>query len=128
MIQVVAFVVGILLLQFQSELPALLWIALLPFILLALRLPRLRLLLCVCLGFLWALINAHGLLDRPLDPLIEGKDVYIEGVITSLPEQQKKRVRFQFEIKKLQYQDESHPSPGKVQLSWYRNASQLRVG
>ncbi len=125
---VVAFVVGVLIFQFQAELPALLWIVLLPFILLALRLSWLRLPLYVCLGFLWALINAHWLLGNPLDPLIEGKDAYVEGVIVSLPEQRGRRMRFQFEVEKLQYQDEQHLSPGKIQLSWYRNAPLLRVG
>jgi len=125
---VVAFVVGVLILQFQAELPALIWVSLLPVVFLALRFSWARLPLFCCLGFLWALMHAHWLLGSAIDPLLEGKDLYVAGVITSLPEQRGKRVRFQFDIETLQYQNKSHPAPGKIQLSWYRNAPLLKVG
>ncbi len=125
---VVAFVVGVLLLQFQTELPALAWGFLLPLLVVALRIARLRFLLFGCLGFLWALINAHLLLGSTLDASIEGRDLLAEGVIVSLPEQHGPRTRFRFEIEKLRYQGELYPAPGKIRLNWYRNAPQLRVG
>jgi len=125
---VVAFVVGVLILQFQAELPALLWVSLFPLFLLALRFSWLRVPLFCCLGFLWALAHAHWLLGSALDPSVEGKDVHVVGVMTSLPEQRGKRVRFKFEIETLQYQAKSYPAPGKIQLSWYRNAPLLKVG
>jgi len=127
---VIAFVVGVLSLQFQAELPALLWVSLLPLLLLALRLRFvwLRLLLFGCLGFLWALVHAHLLLGSALDPSVEGRDVDIEGVVVSLPEGGGQRMRFQFEVEKLRYQGASYPSPGKIQLNWYRNAPLLKVG
>ena len=125
---VVAFVVGVLILQFQAELPVLLWASLFPLALLALRLSWLRLPLFCCLGFLWALMHAYWLLGSALDPLLESKDVHVEGVIVSLPEQRGKRVRFQFKVEKLHYQDERYPTPGQIQLNWYRNAPLLKVG
>ncbi len=125
---VVAFVVGVLSLQFQAELPALLWVSLLPFLLLALRFTWLRLLLFCCLGFLWALMHAYWLLGSALNPSVEGKNVHVEGIIVSLPEGHGQRTRFQFEVEKLHYQGESYPSPGKIKLNWYRNAPLLKVG
>ncbi len=123
-----AFVIGVLLLQFQAELPALSWLFFLPLIFLALRFVWLRWLLFGCLGFLWALMHAHGLLDSALDPLIEGKDLLVEGVIVSLPEQRGQRTRFRFELEKLHHRGEHYPASGEVRLNWYRSAPLLKVG
>jgi len=125
---VVAFVIGVLILQFQAELPALNWIFFLSVIFLGLRFSWARLPLFCCLGFLWALMHAYWLLGSSLDLQLEGKDLHIAGVITSLPEQRGKRVRFQFDVETLQYEDKSYPAPGKIRLSWYRNAPLLKVG
>ena len=129
MIQIVVpFIAGILLLQFQADLPALSWLFLLPLILITWRVAWLRPLLFGCLGFLWALINAHWFLNSTLDPLMESKDLLAEGVIVSLPEQRERRTRFRFEIETLRFQGQSYPSPGRIQLNWYRYAPLLKVG
>ncbi|MCF6355902.1 MAG: DNA internalization-related competence protein ComEC/Rec2 [Candidatus Polarisedimenticolaceae bacterium] len=125
---VAAFVVGVLLLQFQIELPALWWFFSLSFLFFAFRLAWLRLLCFGCLGFLWALMQAHWLLGNALDPLMEGRDLLVEGVIVSLPEQRGQRTRFRFELENLHDRGEYYPASGTVRLNWYRNAPRLKVG
>ncbi len=125
---VAAFVAGVLLLQFQAGLPALWWILSLPLLFWAWRLAWLRLLVLGCLGFLWALVHAHGLQAGALDPLLEGEDLLVEGVVASLPEQQGLRTRFRFEVETLRHRDVLRLVSGTARLSWYREAPQLKVG
>ncbi len=125
---VVSFVAGIVFLQYQAELPALVWAGLIPFLLTTMHLRRFRWPVFFCLGFLWALLHAHWMLSSSLDPALEGEDVQLEGIVASLPEQLGPRMRFLFEVEKLEHQGTSYPSPGRVRLGWYRNAPVLNVG
>ncbi|HEC16078.1 MAG TPA: DNA internalization-related competence protein ComEC/Rec2 [Sedimenticola sp.] len=124
----VAFVAGVICFQQQAELPALAWAGLFPFLLAAIPLRRVRLPVFFGLGFLWALLHAHWLLSGSLAPALEGKDLDLEGVVVSLPEQRGRRLRFLFEVQGLRYEGVEYPGPGLVRLSWYRDAPALRVG
>ncbi len=115
--------------QWQTELPPLWWVIALPVLLYVFyRFKRLRLFLAPILGLLWALIHAHLVLSHTLDSNLEGKDLYIEGVIASLPDQTIERASFEFMVERLYLNDTEQSSPGRVRLGWYRNASQLITG
>ena len=77
------------------------------------------LLLSIGLGFCWASIVAHYLLAGALPIELEGQDVLVEGLVASLPEQQGRRLQFQFVPDRLHWQDQSRDVPGKLLLSWY---------
>ena len=83
----------------------------------------------VAAGFLWALLNARLLLQYELLPGDEGKSLYAEGVVISLPETNARSVRFNFRIDKLTYKGRPVASnPGKVRLSWYEGHELLQPG
>ena len=125
----ISFVAGVILLQNSVSLPNSGWLFISPlFMLFYWRFPCLRLPVVFCFGFLWALLYAHLLLDRSLPTALEGKDLVIEGVISSLPERQAQRLRFVFKIEQLNHQGSKYASPGLVRLSWYDGFTQVRVG
>jgi competence protein ComEC len=68
------------------------------------------------IGFTWAGMAAHARLADALDPLREGRDVEVTGVVASLPQPLDRGVRFEFDI-------ESHEPaarvPQRVLLAWY---------
>ena len=80
-------------------------------------------------GLLWTLLNAHLLLQRELLPGDEGKSLFAEGVVTSLPETDGRALRFNFHIDRLTHYGRPIDSdPGLVRLSWYQNRQALRPG
>jgi len=123
------FVVGVLAVQSQAQLPSIWWAVSLP-ILLALFYfaPRLRIGLATLLGFLWALLHAHMLLNHSLATELEGKNLYLEGVVVSMPDQTPERTRFVLEVEKLFLDEVEHASPGRIRLGWYRNAPRIVAG
>jgi competence protein ComEC len=123
------FVAGVLLLQWQTRLPPFWWVIALPVLIyLFYRFQRLRLLLVPILGLLWALLYAHLVLSHAVVSELEGKDLFIEGVIVSLPDQTPERTSFQFMIDRVYLDGVEQPSPGLVRLGWYRTAPQLQAG
>jgi competence protein ComEC len=95
----IAFLLGILAVQQLTSLPATGWLLLLPLCLgLAYFLPRLwRLPLFFIAGSLWAILFANHLLESRLDPGLEGKDLLIEGRVISLPQENQRGRRFDFD-------------------------------
>ena len=91
-----AFVVGVWLLQQQAHLPDLLWGALLlPAAATAWRLRRhvflaksLLILCAFAAGFFWAALLAHHRLSDALPPQWEGRDIELVGVVADLPKPQ----------------------------------------
>ncbi|MCP3868244.1 MAG: DNA internalization-related competence protein ComEC/Rec2 [Gammaproteobacteria bacterium] len=123
------FVAGVVLLQFQAQLPSWPWVLSIPLLLVCLwRLPRVTPLAAFALGFLWALADAHWSTGAPFPESMEGRDVQIEGVIDSLPERRSDGLRFYFEVDSLRFNDKSYPSPGRIQLSWYQTEQSLAPG
>ena len=128
----IAFVFGVLLLQFQPTLPPLFSLPLLlPLVILAWRyrshlaiqLPAI--LMC---GFLWASVMAHFAMQSSLPRALEGVDLQVTGVIESLPDVTAHRTRFWFHIEQISDAERRYSSPGRVQLSWYQNAPELAAG
>ena len=113
-----AFAAGAAALQLQADLPAVAWVALVVpcFAGLYWR-PKLAPLFTFTLGFLWAAGLAHLRMADWLAPELEGRDLDVVGVVSSLPAVGARAVRFEFEV-------ESQPGgarlPKKILLSWHR--------
>ena len=112
-----AFAAGAALLQLQASLPSPHWgwlILVLPGI--ALCEKRSLIPVALGMGFLWAASCAHWRMADWLSPGLEGRDLEVVGVVSSLPAQGERGVRFELEV-------ESAPErlPTKILLSWYRS-------
>jgi competence protein ComEC len=114
---ILSFASGVLFLQWQPELPAMAWfglLALLPFC----RHKALHLPAAFALGFCWALGLAHLKLADRLAPALEGTDIEVVGVVSSLPATGERGLRFEFEPESADV-----TLPGRILLSWYRSPS-----
>ncbi|MGZ8189604.1 MAG: DNA internalization-related competence protein ComEC/Rec2 [Methylococcaceae bacterium] len=75
------------------------------------------------LGVLWAILFAMIRLSDQLPESLEGVDVMVKGVIAGLPEQDDKRVRFDFIVS-----DSKERLPAKLRLSWYYPDQAVKAG
>ena len=82
-----------------------------------------RIVLFVMLGFSWAHLQAHHLLSRQLPESHIGKDIRIEGFITSLPLQTERMTRFEFKVTSVLLPADI-TIPDKLMLSAYHQAEQ----
>lgn len=107
---ILAFVLGVWLLQQQATLPPAAWsLVLLPAGALqyaVFRHPRLRrmaFLLCALLaGLFYAAAMAHGRLADRLPPEWEGRDIRLTGVVASLPQQEDRGERFLLDVEQVE--------------------------
>ncbi len=126
---ILLFVVGVVVLQWQPELPSLAWVLLVPLLVISLRYSHLvRYPLWFVCGLFWASINAYWMLSKELPASIEMVDLEAEGVIASLPEQHSRYTRFNFQIEQMTHNGDEVQSPGLVRLGWYDDAPEVRVG
>lgn len=131
---IIGLVAGAALLQYQSELPALRYLAAIMAVALLASVygRRLRSLsikipvyvLCgVALGFSWAGLYAQHYLAEELPREWEGRDVTLVGTIDSLPYYFEQGVRFNFAVERVLETGESSPAnpmiPSRLALSWY---------
>lgn len=120
---ILSFLFGVLLLHQLSSLPNIHWcwalisIVSLAFIPHHFRFSRIFILFL--LGFLYALLRAHWVLDVALPDNLQGKDVLVTGVVASIPVEGYRKRRFEFDIETLEYNKQRLPSIGKVRISWY---------
>jgi competence protein ComEC len=115
-----AFAAGVILLQQQATLPSPAWSGLLPLLgLLALRSRIFILPLAAVAGFVWAGAAAHVRIGDWLGTALEGRDLEVIGVVSSLPAVSERSVRFEFEVESAA----GERVPKKVLLSWYRSAA-----
>jgi len=113
-----AFAAGAALLQLQAALPPSGWgwlLLVLPAI--ALIEKRSLVPVALALGFLWASTCAHWRMADWLAPELEGRDLRVVGVVSSLPALGERGVRFEFDVESA----EGERLPKKLQLSWYRS-------
>src|SRR4051812_10606569 len=111
-----ALAAGAALLQFQAALPALGASIVVPvFALLALRWRLLWLPAAFAAGFFWAAACAQWRMDDWLAADLEGRDVVVVGVVSSLPALMERGVRFEFDVEGA----EGARLPQKLLLSWY---------
>ena len=129
---ILSFLFGILLLQQLSSLPELFWcwalisVFSVPFLPRYLRNVRnvqkvqiIRIIILFVVGFLWALLRAHWVLDVALPSELQGKDLLVTGVIASIPLEDHRKRRFEFDIETMEFNKQKIPSIGKVRISWY---------
>ncbi len=121
---VIFFAHGVLFLQTRAALPssAILLVAALALMLPALRwrgpMVRLALLLgCFLIGVAWAGWRAEWRLADELGSTWEGQDVEVVGVVSGLPQDFDRGVRFEFVIE--QRLTPGAVVPSRVQLAWY---------
>lgn len=119
-----AFVAGVLLLQWQAQLPDLAWAWGLPLLAAAWGLPsasRLRrgvlLVFWLALGFFYAAFFAQQRLAQQLPKTWEGVDVSMVGVVASLPVAGERGQRFEFDVERVL--TPGAVVPPLVQLSTY---------
>ncbi len=122
---ILAFVIGIWLLQQQAALPNLAGAGLLPLAwLLSRSLPALpregaAKILFLGLGFFWAAIMAQLRLADALPPAWEGRDIQLVGVVSSLPVANERGTRFEFDVERVK--NLNAVVPHHIQLSAYNN-------
>ena len=110
------FAGGAALLQLQATLPALAWSWLLLVLpLLALIERRTLLPVAFAAGFLWASACAHWRMADWLPPELEGRDVEVVGVVSSLPALAERGVRFELDVESADQR-----LPKKLLVAWYR--------
>jgi competence protein ComEC len=115
-----AFAAGAALLQLQAELPGVGWVALLlPCCALVYWRPKFLPLFAFATGFFWAAAMAHVRMADWLAPELEGRDLGVVGVVSSLPAVSERSVRFEFEVESAAG---GEPLPKKMLLSWHRTA------
>lgn len=120
---ILAFVLGIWLLQQQAALPGLAWVGLLLPLWLAGRfLPAaLRGLLATVfflgLGFFWAAFMAQLRLADTLPSVWEGRDIQVVGVVASLPVETERGLRFTFDVERVKTLEAVVPH--RIQLAAY---------
>lgn len=135
------FLAGVCVLQIQPDLSLPIWsdaslTALLPLCLwLFYRCPSRRLILALCIGYLWALLFAHHYLQQRLPEDMAGDDFYVQGRVVDVvagynQSGHKQTLRFNFLLES--YLDKSVSSlqqlPRKVRISWYSAAERLWPG
>lgn len=128
-----AFAAGCLLLQGFADLPPLWLVTALPLLPLLARpfsQPPPAGLLWLPAGFLWALFQAHLLLDENLPPRAEGVDLWLDGRIASLPARNPRRVRFELAVDSARLAATGQPVAmvSRVRLSWYGRFPDLVPG
>lgn len=127
---VIAFVLGVAILQNMSTLPSpltafLLFCSACLFAATARRMrPAGRITACCAsaalLGFLWAGAFASYYLAQELPTEWEGRDITLIGTVDSLPVAFQQGVRFNFAVERVLAQDGEVPVvPGRLALSWY---------
>lgn len=124
-----AFVVGVLLFQYQPRLPHLtLFGAYLLLGLCALRLHWCRLPTWLVCGFAWA--HAHALLTWPpgLPEIDMQRPVIAEGMVDSLVDAGGRRSRFLFLARHLEQDGVAYQGSWRLQVSWYRDAPAILPG
>jgi len=136
----IGFLVGVLICQSLADLPSTQWSLLLVIIIpLAIGIPRFRPIIFVGIGFLYSVLIAHDKIDGQISPSLEGKDLLVTGIVTSLPNKTSDRTRFQLDVVDLSELSETvtqntPPSfntgqvPQRIQLNWYRTAPPISVG
>jgi len=115
-----AFAAGAAFLQLQAELPPLaLGLALAPLGLAAYKWRKSAFVFAFALGFMWAALLAQHRMGDRLPVGLEGRDLDVVGVVSSLPAPSERGVRFEFEIESA---GGVEGLPQKILISWYRSA------
>lgn len=128
-VSAIAFLLGCFATQYLHVLPPL-WLAiiLIPAGFCSFRWRRFFPVLIFLTGFFWSLFHASIILNKKLPAALEGRNVTITGVVSTLPRYRSNSVRFvlvsdEFESPQIQFS-----SPRKIRLSWYDSSKLIQVG
>lgn len=98
----IAFSLGIIVTSFIPEIPQLTcFYPLLIIPLLAVRFSCLHLTAAFATGIFWALLWAHNSLDNLLPKELEGRDIWVIGRLSNLPQESEHSQRFEFTVSQL---------------------------
>jgi competence protein ComEC len=97
-------------------------------LLLAWRWPRLLPLTAFLLGLGWSHLSCGPLLATPFPADLTNQDLEVEGRVSGLPDGYGDGVRFLLAPEQVLHDGRSVPINGRLRLSWYRNAPELRAG
>ncbi len=87
---------------------------------LSLKFKIFRLLTWYVSGFVWACVISHTILEKSLDPDLEGQEVVVVGNVSSLPKEYGRYIQFDLDVLKILDRDGiMRPSPGRIRLNWY---------
>jgi competence protein ComEC len=120
----IAFLLGVLAVQWLPSLPPMAWLAF-PALLLLLASRRwsiLALPAVVLLGAAWAVWRAALALDLRLPRELEGRDFDVVGTVDELPLVRGDATRFVFDVSHAVLDGKAVPLHGRVRLSWYDEA------
>lgn len=128
-----AFLCGIIIVQYLPQLLSPIWLALLLPLALLPWLPPMRqhhghLLAWCAIGALWAWGHGAWMLRNELSATLEGAELVVEGVIATIPEGDQQRQRFVLDCEQLWQGDKVLPCPGLLRLAWYRTEVELLAG
>ncbi len=132
---IIAFALGVCLLQQQPQLPPLVWVPLLAPLLAAWWWLRPRAAVAAALlggatfaaaGFFHAAVWAQWRLAERLPQQWEGVDVAVTGVVAGLPQPFERGVRFDFDVE--QVEPVAARLPRRIALAWYKGASREAFG
>jgi competence protein ComEC len=111
-----AFALGAALLQMQPALPSLAWCwVVVGMAFLSLRWKILLFPTAFLAGLLWAAACAHWRMADRLAPQLEGRDLAVVGVVSSLPALLDRGVRFEFDVESAA----GESLPKRLLVSWY---------
>lgn len=120
---ILAFMAGVLWVQQLKSLPAMEEILLLFVLAVVLAFFSCWRLMFAVIGLLWASVFAISAMEQRLPAQLEGRELIIEGYIAGLPQQDERKIRFDFAI------TAGHDRlPGKIRLSWYYPDQRVTAG
>lgn len=124
-----AFLAGVLVLQWCPWLPPAWSYAAAVTLLPLLRLKPARLFVVFVLGFFWAALRAEYALYPALPAELEGKTLIMKGRVLEMPRQLSARqLRFLFKAEQLEIGNRRISFPAKVRLDWYGTAMHPQAG
>ncbi|MCW8911425.1 MAG: DNA internalization-related competence protein ComEC/Rec2 [Gammaproteobacteria bacterium] len=77
-------------------------------------------------GLLWAMMHAHDYFNSILPEPIAGNDLWVEGIITDIPDITEQSSRFNLRLTQSSFSDDAQPEI--IRLSWYREKIALKAG
>jgi len=132
---VIGFSFGLLCCLQLAQLPSIHWVLVLFALIPALFFIKNRIIKAIIwalLGFLWASFFSHLLLLSQLKPNLEGKDLLVTGIVSSIPHNDGNRTRFKFSVSTLsltsQPENFVNNFPKTLLLNWYKESPLLRFG
>lgn len=124
-----AFLAGVLVLQWQAQLSSLYWsVLLIPSLVLVIYSKKYYWLVFLLLGFFWANLHGWSYLRSVPDITLAGKNILVSGVITDLPVQRSRSTQFKFNIDRFELDGYTGAVPEHIRLSWYYSKVLLKPG